>query len=324
MSSANEEFADIENESVIDVDNKNKNSAYCCLCLVIKWFFEPICTKIGYSLKTMLFQPVNFGIALGMFIFVITGLGLTIGLSILCVGLITFYLTCEISLLIARMDLCISFHLVENNETLIKKRSNNLQVALNSDLPSCCPCCCCLNCCACMDSPSINENNNNNNNKNDGSVDNFCGIMWKRMKMFYTSCATYGIFLYFILIKPIITSITCWTFFLVVYAGYLFIIPFWYLIHNHLFKNGTLCPFGYSSHNDNGFRCHGFQVDNFGAAFLCFLVGLLTLPIACRINNYSAQLSKVITYYSITKYYKYGICNCDKNSYRQLLYDNNV
>jgi len=144
------------------------------------------------------------------------------------------------------------------------------------------------------------------------------------MRAFYGSCDTYGIFFYFLIIKPIFTAITCWTFFLVVYAGYIFIIPFWYLIHRHPFTSGELCPFGYSSYDNQNFHCHGLHIDNYGVIIFCLIVGILTLPLTCRINNYSASLSKCVTYYCLTKYYKYGICNCDKNKFDQLLYDNNV
>jgi len=313
------------NYSVNNDENNGKNngnSQCCCLCRALQWYFEPIFGKLRYSIGTMFFQIINFGIALGAFILVAVGLSLSLGLSLLLVGFLIFYIISEITYIVARIDLCISFLLVENNELLRKKRSSNLRICLIEELP-CCSCCSSSStCCVCMDVPSYRkddrDNNNNNYNNNDMSL---LSMLWKRCQIFGSSCQMYKIYLYYLIIKPIIALLTCWTFFIVVYPAYLIAVPVWYLIDDHLFKSGNICPFGYSTCDvNNDCHCHGLLINNFGMLVFCAAVGFLTLPLACRINNCSATLSKVVTYYFLTQYYKYG----DQRNNEELLYENNI
>jgi len=187
-------------------------------------------------------------------------------------------------------------------------------------MPSCSLCC---SRCPCFDL-SVQQNNNAANNDNNVNYNNMTcfSLLLQRIKRIYTSCQMYIIILYFVFVKPIITLLTCWTAFIVIYSWYILIVPIWYLINDDLFKSGILCPFGYSTCNQsNNCHCNGLQVTN-SLVFPILVLGILAVPLAFRINNYSAQLSKLVTYYCLTDHYKYVDNN--QNDNQQLLYENNV
>jgi len=311
-----------------------KDTSYSCiLCAPIKWYFDPIVSNIKYSSGTTLFQLLNFSIALSVFIFEVTGLAVALSLIvILCSGLVLLYFVDEIALLFARFDLWVTISLVEDNEALLKRRANNLSISLVNQMPSCFVCWKHFWCgpwckCAHKDDDNSNSNSNNNTSNNNIEIDinnlTFCGILFRRVKILFIKCQMYLIHFYFLLIKPIVTALTCWTIILVLYALFLVIVPIWYLSDPAIFENGKVCPLSYSSNDGNGWSCHGLRITNFGLAFLCFLVGIVVLPVTCRINSYSASLSKIVTYYFLTQYYKYGIGGQSLDE-KQLLYENNV
>jgi len=303
----------------VNNNSKNNNENCCCLCRAVKWYWEPLFPRLGYSLRVSFFQVFNYAIALGALIVTAVGVGVSVGLMIICVGFVLFYIISEILLLVARFDLWISYKMVEDNENVIK-RSQRLQISLVNEMPR-----------SSVDHSVQNKVNNShyNNNGNDDNSNNinynnmtFCMILRKRVKTLFTSCQMYMIILYFLIIKPIITLITCWTVLLIVYALYILVSAVWYFVDDHLFISGNICPLGYSMCKGNVCHCHGLHMDTTGNAVLVFFIGVFALPLAFRINNYSAQLSKSVTYYCLTQYYKFGLG--DESENRELLYENDV
>jgi len=332
MSSLELQIQNKQNNSASNDNNGNNSKFNCFLCQMIKWYFEPVYPKLGYSLCVMFYHVFNFGIALAAFIIVCVGLSVSLGLMILFFGFLIYYLFCEITLLIARFNLCFTYHLVEEKDSPLRNRPNSIEIDLVRQMPSCKLCwrrCFCD--CPCLDSPPIpvdspnasSTNNNNNNNHNSSNM-SLCAILRKRLVTLLCSCQMLIIYLYFLIVKPVTTLLTSWTIFLVVYALYLLIIPPWYIIDDRLFKNGMLCPFGYTScHTGNDCVCHGLPINNYGTVFLTLLIAVLAVPLAFRIDNYSGKLSKVVTYYCLTRYCKCGI-NSENTDQQQLLYENNV
>jgi len=272
---------------------------------------------------------------LSTFIIVCVTFSVSVGLMVTIVGFALFYLFCELTLFLARIDLFVTYFMVEDNPLLLKKPASILQIPLLSKMPSCSLCC--HRCFSCFyprdDSSEIditnNESNNsiiNNTSNNNNKFSNmtFCTMFTKRIKTLYTSCRMYLIIIYFLIIKPIVTLVTCWTVLLTLNALYLMIFPLWFLINNHQFVSNQVCVFGYSSCDSNNVcGCHGgMDINSFGMAMLAFFIGLFALPLTLQINNWSACLAKIVSYRCLTEYYEKNID--DQNNNHQLLSENDV
>jgi len=262
-----------------------------------------------FHILNIIFAWLGFGIDIVLVI--------SIGLfAAFCFGFVTFYLSCEMFLILSRWDLQTTIDLVEENEAL-KKRSQYLQRTLIFAMPSrklllkrsICPC---LNF-------SAQQNNANYANKS------CCSLLYERIATTVTTCRMYSVIIYFLIVKPFIMIFT--SFFSILFVFYaLFLVgtPIGYLINSHQYKSGNTCVFGGTCSDDNtNCHCYGLQVNDFGVAFACGVFGYFLLPLMFRFSNGAAQFSKIVTYYFLTSYYSDKSDNENEQN-QQLLYTNNV
>jgi len=298
--------ASINNEQI-------EKTNYCCLARCVKWYFDPIIGNIKYSLIVMLFHIVNFIIAwlaIGIDIMLLISVGL---FAAFCFGFVTFYISCELLLSLARLDLTASIKMVEDDEVL-KKRAQYLQRPLTFTMPSR-SLLCKRSVCPCIAVPA---------QQNDTKFNNMscCSLLYDRIATIVTTWRMYSIIFYYLIVKPIIVLLTCLQIILVCYALFMVLTPLVYLIRSELYTSGQLCGVGGSSCNDNGTSCHcyGILVSDFGTAIGVSILGFILLPLTVRLDNGAAILSKIVTYYFLTPYYQDG----DTDQNQQLLYTNNV
>lgn len=74
-------------------------------CGPLGWYFEPIFGHFGYSVCTTFYHLLMFAYTLAVFIIVVTLFSVSVGLLVLVFGFILFWWTCEISVVLARIDL---------------------------------------------------------------------------------------------------------------------------------------------------------------------------------------------------------------------------
>jgi len=304
---------EIRNQSA-SVNNNDpvEKTNYCCLARFVIWYFDPMFGNIKYSLLIMIFHIINFIIAwlaIGADIMLIVSIGL---FAAFCFGFLTFYISCELLLSLARLDLKATINMVEDNEVL-KKRSQYLQRPLTFIMPSR-SLLCKRSLCPCL--PSTQQSDSKYTNKS------CCSLLYDRIATIVTTWRMYSIIFYYLIVKPIVVAMTCLHVLLIGYAVFMLVTPIIYLSRSELYTSGQLCAFGGSSCNEDGSSCHcyGILVDNFGTAIAISVLGLIMLPLAFRLDNSAAKFSKIVTYYFLTPYYQDG----DTDQNQQLLYTNNV
>jgi len=285
---------DIRNQNVsVNNSEQNRNDKKkncCCLGRLIQWYFEPMFPKIKYSYTIVLFHIIDYVIAwlaIGVDIMLLVSVGL---FAAFCFGMVTFYISCELLLSLARLDLKIAIKMVEDNEVL-KQRSQYLQRPLKFTMPSrellcnrsCCPCLCVK---AKNSEPKYN-------------TISCCSLLYDRITTMLTTWRMYAIIIYYLVVKPVVTGFTSFMIILVFYAIYMILTPILYFPLRHLYDSGQVCGFGGSTCDNNGNNCHcyGLLINNFGIAFGVGILGFLMLPLALRIDNWAANLSKITTYY---------------------------
>jgi len=229
------------------------------------WYISPVTDQSRYSSTTALYQLLNFTLALAIFIVDVTLLSVSLGLTALfCIGLILLWVSFEIVFLFAEIDLIMAYFLVEDNKDIkpIKPLSLQLRLIL-LHIPK-------------------------------------CSEFFARVKFLYTSWPIYVMIFYQILIKPIITLLTSWTVIFVFYWLGMISFPIWYAIDSHTFQNNQMCIFGGTGNCDNdgnNCTCYGWNINNLGNCFAACILAIITLPLILKLNNHSAKLSKMVTYF---------------------------
>jgi hypothetical protein len=175
----------------------------------------------------------------------------------------------EISILIARLDILLAYYLVE------RKLQQPVKLALQvRHLPPC----------ICQDP---------------------LGSFWSRFKFIVTSCPTYLMIIYQMVVKVTVAMIFSWSMLPIVILLCGMGLPFWYASDSHFFHQYQICLFGESGPHKDVAACHWYQfpMKDFGDAFGVFLLCFAFLPLALRINSYFADLLKIVTYYFLTDHF---------------------
>ena len=173
-----------------------------------------------------------------------------------------------------------AYYLVERDAKSMGQRRESLKLSVyTKGLPSCCGdggCCCSLS------------------------------NMLQRAKHLMCSGNMLVIFVYHILVRGIVTALSCISLLLLGYFVALIFVPIAFEIDDSLFDDNNICPFGTkacSARNLNECDCNVMAIDDIGTAIGFALFALLWLPIVFRISNVSAEIVKTSTYYFYSYYY---------------------
>jgi len=281
--SGNIDITDTNNGSTSRRRDDTKCGRLIKKCGPIGCYFSPMFDKLGYSLWATLYHVIMFPYTLAVMIFIITAWSLSVGFLVLICGFILYWLTCEIAVLFARVDLALAYYMVEDNKELIMRNGighngKSIQLHLYKELGPC-PC-----------------------SKN--SSLKFCHALYIRMKSISLNCDTVKILLLQSIFKPLIVFTTYWIAIVVVYTFASLFAPIVYLISPSVFTKHYWCPLGGSTDCEDGVcHCNGPSVENFGGALLFAFISFLLLPLILHINNLFAQWSKAVSYLFLTNYY---------------------
>eukprot|EP01083_Nonionella_stella_P235114 827076_1 len=283
-------------------DSNNSNcccNLLCCPCKLFYWYISPLTCELFYTLKCLIFHPLNFAIAMFLCIWDATMIPLSIGLvPLCCMGFPLLWVSMEFIIAFSRIDLGFHYYLAESSKKFDKSRAYLLSLSLYfTDIPLCC----CYN-------------NNNENCAN---------LMFERMKSLFTSIEMYKYILYHIFIRPIITFSTCWIIFIVFTNIGLIGFPFWYLVNDTMFhENKVILAWAHDcewpdNQRDTGVVCdkdYIWIINTFERALWTGIISLLVLPLVLRLNNWFANLNKIIAYKFYTFYYTKDIDTIQVNA----------
>lgn len=144
--------------------------------------------------------------------------------------------------LIFLFDVALAYYMVEDNGEFIANSKHLLQLNMYRRVAAC-PC-------------------SSQSHMQGGT---FCNRLMARMKSIACQCEMYKIFMFQMIIKPIVVGLTWWIFVVVIYIFASVFAPIVYIIHPGVFTRHYWCPFG-------------------DAGVLLFLIFVFFL-LLCQINN---------------------------------------
>jgi hypothetical protein len=212
---------------------------------------------------------VNFALAWTCFIYTVVAYAVSGAFVVFIFGILLLWVMLEFSILLARFDILVAYYLVE------RELQAPVKLALHvRHLPPC------------VWMTPISS-------------------FWERFKFLVTSCATYVLLLYQVVVKMAVTMIFSMSMLPIMWLLWGMGLPFWYASNPRYFRETQVCLFGQTGNPKKVDPCHPYMlhINNFGAAFGVFLVCWALFPLALRFNSFCANILKIVTYYFLSDHF---------------------